>query len=145
MPDFRLSDEEVNTITAFLLRQKNAPSGFVPDFKQKELSAFSLHKAELLLQNKLSCLGCHQLGSRGGKIGPDLSALDQRLQTAFVYNIVKNPREILPHTVMPKVPMPPEVAELVVNYLLQQQEDIFHCSIIPLPRRIIPVPGRMPI
>lgn len=123
MPDFRLSEEEVNIITAFLLLQKNAPSGFVPDFKPEKLSAFSLHKAELLLQNKLSCLGCHQLGGRGGKIGPDLSALDQRLQPAFVYNIIKNPREILPHTVMPKVPVPPDVAELIVNYLLQQQEE----------------------
>jgi mono/diheme cytochrome c family protein len=136
MPDFRLSEEEVALITEYLLEQ-GSPEGSTPErFRPRRLSAFSMKKARTLLQEKLSCLGCHRLGGEGGRIGPDLSSLNTRLRADFVYNMVKDPAATVPGTVMPKVPMPAKTLELIVSYLLQQRvrrRDSTYLSLIDHP------------
>ncbi|MFQ5753509.1 MAG: c-type cytochrome, partial [bacterium] len=136
MPDFRLADEEVDLLSEFLLKQKQVKSANKQPFAVKKLSAFAMAKAQTLLQRKLSCLGCHQLGQEGGKIGPNLSNLQSRLQPDFVFNYIQNPKEILPETIMPKIVMPPKNLELIVNYLLQQKipkEDSLYLSLMDNP------------
>jgi mono/diheme cytochrome c family protein len=62
------------------------------------------------------------LGGRGGRVGPDLSSLNARLQTEFVHRIISDPQGLMSETVMPKVEMPPATLDLIVNYLMQQEE-----------------------
>src|SRR5262249_31596112 len=101
MPDFRLTDSEADEISAYLASFKEgvAPTGFRP----KQLSAYSVLKARLLLTEKLSCLGCHRLGSQGGRIGPDLTMSAARLQPTYVYSVIADPHGTIPHSVMPKI------------------------------------------
>jgi len=120
MPDFRLEDEEAAAIGAFLAAQKEGAKTFSAEFHPQALSAFSQNKAKLLLTEKLSCLGCHQLGDQGGRIGPSLSGAGARLQPAYVYGIIQNPRTVAPHSIMPRIPLMEETARLIANYLLQQ-------------------------
>ena len=120
MPDFRLSEEEAAAISAFLAAQKEGVKTFPAGFSPQPLSAFSQNKARLLLTEKLSCLGCHQLGDQGGRIGPSLSGAGARLQPAYVYGIIQNPRAVAPHSIMPRIPLTEETARLIANYLLQQ-------------------------
>ena len=47
-------------------------------FKPRPLSPFERQKAEQLLRNRYPCLGCHQLGGKGGHIGPALDGLRAR-------------------------------------------------------------------
>ena len=91
MPDFRLSDEEASAVGAFLAAQQAGADVLANGFRAQALSAFSQNKAKLLLTEKLSCLGCHQLGDRGGRIGPSLSDVGTRLQPAYVHGIIQNP------------------------------------------------------
>jgi mono/diheme cytochrome c family protein len=81
---------------------------------------FSQNKAKLLLTEKLSCLGCHRLGDRGGKIGPELTSAGLRLQPDYLFGIIKNPQAVVPHSVMPKVSIPDPTAQLIANFLLAQ-------------------------
>jgi mono/diheme cytochrome c family protein len=119
MPDFHLSDGEAKQLAAFLSASKeNAPA--LPHFEPQKLSAFSRSKALALLQNKLSCLGCHRLGEQGGRIGPDLTQVRDRLQPDYVYAVIQNPRSVQPHTMMPRIPLTVELARLISNFLLQQ-------------------------
>lgn len=122
MPDFRLLDAEVELLSEYLLKQKRMSNATSSTFEAKKLSAFSMQKARTLLRTKLSCLGCHQLRDEGGKIGPNLSNLKERLQPSFVYQFIQNPQAILPETIMPKILMPQKKLELIINFLLQQED-----------------------
>lgn len=124
MPDFRLSDEEATETAAFLVAQREGSETFVTEFHAEPLSAFSQDKAKLLLTEKFSCLGCHQLGDQGGRIGPSLSGAGSRLQPAYVYGIIQNPRAASPHSIMPRVPLTEETARLIASYLVQQTNSL---------------------
>lgn len=136
MPDFRLSDEETRTLTRLLFTEAGSESsktnrlttdagplhavGKGKSFEPRPLSAFASHKAELLLNEKLSCLGCHRFGEKGGRIAPDLAAIRARLQPDYAFQMIKDPRAQNPQTIMPKIPMPAETLELIASFLLQQ-------------------------
>lgn len=138
MPDFNLTEAEAATLGEYLLKQKR---GMASTFQSRKLSAFSMNKAQTLLKEKLSCLGCHQLGNEGGRIGPDLSSLNTRLQPAFVYQMIQSPHALVPETVMPKILLPPKTLDLIANYLLQQQvpkSDSPYLSLVDKPLHFSP-------
>jgi mono/diheme cytochrome c family protein len=121
MPDFRLSDEEAAELSEALITQRAGMPAAAGGFQPRKLSAFAKAKAMALLEEKISCLGCHRLGERGGKIGPDLTNVRTRLQGDYVYAIIKEPRAVAPHSIMPRVPLPPATIQLLANFLLQQE------------------------
>jgi len=118
MPNFSLATNEVRDLSAFLLapRPDAALKAYVPATR----SAFALSKASSLFADKLSCLGCHRLGERGGRIGPDLTRVRQRLQPGYVLNIIRDPRGTAPHSIMPRAPVTEDTARLIADYLLLQ-------------------------
>lgn len=137
-PDFNLSASEVETLTDYLIAQREGPAALDVRFQPDTLSPFAMRKAETLLENRLPCLGCHRLGDEGGRIGPDLSSLKTRLQPDFVYQIVRDPQAVVPGIVMPKVEMPPATLNLIVDYLLQQEKprsDAAYSSLVDNPPR----------
>lgn len=85
------------------------------------LSAFDVTKAEWLIRNRLPCLGCHELGGEGGRIGPSLSALQHGKPWEYVYAMIRDPQRVVPGSIMPRVPMSPATLELVAGYLVQRQ------------------------
>jgi len=133
MPDFKLTATEAATLGEYLLKPKRVAAS---TFQPRQLSAFAMEKAQTLLKEKLSCLGCHQLGNDGGRIGPNLSSLKNRLQPDFVFQFIQNPRSHQPETVMPKILMPPKTLELIASFLLQQeipQSDAAYLSLVDYP------------
>jgi len=122
MPDFSLSDGMIQTLLGYLKNQLRNVDPQLTVYLPQHLSAFSMKKSFQLLQDKLSCLGCHSIGKLGGKIGPDLSELHQRVKPVYLYNQVDNPQQISPGTVMPKVAMPNKTLRLIVDFLFQQGE-----------------------
>ena len=119
MPDFRLTSAEVSDLTEALMNKTKRPAK-PHAIEARKLSVFSMNKARALLESRLSCLGCHRLGEKGGIIGPDLSGLKARLQPEFVFQIIDQPRATVPHTIMPRIAMPAKTRELIANYLVQQ-------------------------
>jgi mono/diheme cytochrome c family protein len=81
------------------------------------LSRFAEQKAELLLRDKLPCLGCHQLAGEGGRLAPDLATVRTRRSAAYIAAIVRDPQRVRPGTSMPRHPMPASQEQLIVNYL----------------------------
>jgi cytochrome c oxidase cbb3-type subunit III len=124
MPDFHLSDEEAADIADFLHARHEGASDLAGAFSARPLSAFAQQKARLLLTEKLSCLGCHRLDEQGGRIGPDLSSVAARLQPEYVYGIIRNPRAVAPHSVMPRIPLTDDAALLITRFLLQRTNQV---------------------
>ena len=102
MPDFRLDPAEQKLLfkeikkLASNKRLKPAPA-------PQKLSAFQKQKAQKLVSDKLSCLGCHELNGEGGRVAPRLDDVGQRRTYTYIHNILNHPRETVPTTVMPKI------------------------------------------
>lgn len=122
MPDFRLSESEAAELAHYFTAPTSADQRPASSFQPRELSAFAQGKARLLFTQKLPCLGCHQLGDQGGRIGPDLTAVRERLQPAYVHHVITNPQQAAPHSIMPQHPLTGDMANLVANFLLQQPQ-----------------------
>jgi len=128
MPDFHLAPDEIRDLSIFLLSQREGPERLKGEYYPATRTAFAVRKAELLLNEKLSCLGCHRFGAQGGRIGPDLTTVRQRLQPSYILEIIRDPRAVAPHSIMPKAPIPDEAARLVADFLLQHQQSSDHVS-----------------
>jgi mono/diheme cytochrome c family protein len=115
MPDFRLSDVEVDSLAAQLasMRTDLPAASALP-----ELSVFRKREVESLLRDRLPCLGCHRLGDYGGRIAPDQTSVGARLKTAYIEAIIEDPQHTVPGTIMPRVPIPPAEASRIVAYLV---------------------------
>jgi mono/diheme cytochrome c family protein len=140
MPDFKLAENEVRLISKYLLEQKPKADAKAAPFKSARLSAFAMNKAHTLLKEKLSCLGCHQLGNEGGRIGPNLSTINKRLQPDFVAAMIQEPQATVPHAIMPKIVLPPKNLELITNFLLQQEiprSDSLYLSLLDYPITLV--------
>jgi len=107
-----------------------------PPFTPRRLSPYEMAKARWLLDHRLPCLGCHELGGEGGRIGPSLGELRRRRTADDVYRTIADPREVAPGTIMPKVPMTDATRSLLTNYLLQVNARADHTPVIPR----LPVP-----
>jgi mono/diheme cytochrome c family protein len=90
----------------------------VGQFAPRPLSRFAAAKAERLLRDRLSCLGCHKLDGAGGEIGPDLSQVGRRRSPRFILGMISDPQGTAPGSLMPLTPMPPAQRELVASYLV---------------------------
>ena len=92
-----------------------------PSFTPRSLSAFQKTKAASLLRDRLPCLGCHELGGDGGRIGPSLSDLPRTRSAEYIYAVIRDPQGTFPGTIMPRVPLPEETIALIASYLAQRE------------------------
>lgn len=126
MPDFRLDPAEVTAVSRYLLElgaedAVGSPAE-APGWEPLALSPFAMRKAETLLRDRWSCLGCHQLGDDGGRIGPRLDGIAQRLRPGYVRAIMQDPAHLAPGTIMPASLEQPDRLDLIASYLLRRED-----------------------
>jgi mono/diheme cytochrome c family protein len=114
MPDFRLTVDEVDALARLLegLGERFANLGDL------SLSPFQAERTRTQLESRLACLGCHRVGSDGGRIGPSLNGLSARVQPDFVLEMILDPARAAPGSSMPHQPMPERDARRITRYLL---------------------------
>ncbi len=142
MPNFRLDRAEAAAVADYLL-ELDGPDpaartgGQAPDatrapgpddlpvealdWEPLALSPFAMRKAETLLRDRWSCLGCHRLGEDGGRIGPRLDGIVHRLRPGYVRALVQDPAHLVPGTIMPASLEQPDRLDLIASYLLRRE------------------------
>ncbi len=118
MPDFKVSHREATLLSDFIemaLIDDNVPVGIIDEGK---ISKKSLRRGKKLFSRKYGCIGCHQVGSKGGKIGPEVSSLGKRLEGDWVYAYLKAPQSAIPDAMMPNFALRDEEAKALTEYLM---------------------------
>ena len=110
MPPIQLSDPQLNSLAAFLLKLNpdNATAlENAPDFAAEGALVFQANR----------CGACHVVNGVGMKLGPPLNGLSQRQSRSWVEEHFADPQKLSPGTVMPAYRLPPKDLENLTNYL----------------------------
>ena len=90
MPDFNLSEQEVNTIIEYLSFISGESYPYDPE-PGKEISPEDIPSGEKLYQEVFACSGCHTVNGTGGEVGPDHTDLASRLKRKWIEQWLKIP------------------------------------------------------
>lgn len=133
MPQFFLSNEEAEAIVAFLFSVSRSQVYSQPDLSQAD------PRRGKHLFDTVGCRGCHSLQDppqleltmpatpasepRPGDqpFVPDLSFVGTKVNPAWLYAWIRNPKHYNPQTRMPDLRLTPQEAADITAYLLQQR------------------------
>jgi cytochrome c2 len=96
MGNFRLTSEEIASLRALLLSQK----------EEEPLPAVGVNwtKADTdngrFLFGELRCVSCHGVNGRGGTMGPELTLIGDKVRRDWLFSFLKDPHRSQPNTAM---------------------------------------------
>ncbi|MGI9073277.1 MAG: cytochrome b N-terminal domain-containing protein [Bryobacteraceae bacterium] len=111
MPPIRLTDVQLNVLSAFLLKltPENAKA-------LNETPNSAVLGAQIYLVN--GCAGCHRVNGVGGSIGPSLNRVAKRRSKEWVEQYFLNPKALVPGSLMPSFQFSSHDRDILVAYLL---------------------------
>lgn len=111
MPAITLSDSQLNSLAAFLLK-------LTPENAEKLVDAPAYALEGALLYQKYRCSMCHQVNGTGQTMGPSLNGLVRRRDAAWVKGHFAEPQKYSPGTTMPPYKFEPQGGDSIAKYLL---------------------------
>lgn len=103
--------------------EKPDVSTFLKWFAKEGQNKTHIDSGKLLVMNKKSCLGCHQLDGEGGRIGPNLSRSAFNYSPEWIYAWISNPQALRSGTKMPNLGLDPKEASSITAFLASFQPD----------------------
>ncbi|MBI3126309.1 MAG: c-type cytochrome [Candidatus Tectomicrobia bacterium] len=121
MPDFRLSGGEAAAVAEFIAARWKEEARDASAVGEQSLTAALAVKGKSMWEQELGCSSCHRFGEKGSIGGPILTGLSERLNPAWLFRWVKDPKHFLPNTPMPRVPLTDDEAKAIVAYLFSRR------------------------
>jgi len=118
MPDFRLSEEEVEELTEYMLTLRTGGEKVIAlkAAEEGEVEKGSVPGEDVYRRKE--CALCHSLNGAGMPVGPDLSNIGDRRDAAWLSRYFKNgPKAVYSKSMMPKIEFSPEDAQILAQYL----------------------------
>lgn len=96
MGNFRLSNDDIAALQAFLLSQRAIPplDSTAVDWKKADTAAGRA------LFGELRCVSCHAVNGRGGTMGPELTRIGDKVRREWLFSFLKDPHRAQPETAM---------------------------------------------
>jgi mono/diheme cytochrome c family protein len=121
MPNFQFTDEEALSLTEFLMTKKD------PKVSKSVLGEFRVTPEEIkegkrLFTDVYSCDGCHQIGGKGGIVGPNLAEARDRLRPEWIATWLKRPQALRPDSPMPTFGLQDHEIKALLAYILSAGE-----------------------
>jgi mono/diheme cytochrome c family protein len=117
MPDFKLSEKEINNVIEYFAFLSEIPYPYHFELK-KEVQQEDIDDGEKLYHEIFACAGCHSVNGRGGQVGPDHTDVASRLTKEWVEQWLKDPQLIQSDVRMPKFKFKDWEYEALTDYLL---------------------------
>jgi mono/diheme cytochrome c family protein len=111
MGEFRLSDRDVEALTAFLLGQEAATALDTADWSR----ASAERGGEIFRRSR--CVTCHAVNGRGGTLGPELTHVGAKASRDWLYTWLRDPHRLQPKTLMPRFRLADDEARDLAAYL----------------------------
>jgi mono/diheme cytochrome c family protein len=115
MPSIQLTDAQLNSLAAFLLKLNSNNATALDNAPE-----FATEGALVYLANH--CGGCHMVNGVGMKVGPPLNGLSKRQSRTWVEDHFADPRKLVPDSIMPAYKLSPKDLENLTSYLLALPE-----------------------
>ncbi len=119
MPDFQLSDDEARALAAYLATRMDNERFASVATTRKAIPEQIAEGAQLFANYQ--CLGCHILGEKGNRIGPDLSHVGTRLRAGYLDVFLREPEAVIPGTSMKNFELWDEERAALVDFLRSQK------------------------
>lgn len=119
MPNVRLTVEEVDNLTAFLLTQRAVTplDSSAIDWPEADPAAGRI------LFGEARCVTCHMIDGRGGTLAPDLSIVGSKVKREWLFSFLKDPIRHQPRTLMLRYRFTDEQVRDLVSYLMEELVD----------------------
>ncbi|MER3523155.1 MAG: hypothetical protein C4326_03600 [Ignavibacteria bacterium] len=130
MPNFKLTDEEAEAVTAYLFSVSNT-SDFRFAAPQGAYAGGSAQRGKELFET-IGCQACHVAGAmtkvretRGTSydIAPELTRVGSKVNPDWLYDWVRNPRHFNPTTKMPNLRLTDNEAKDIVAFLMTMKDE----------------------
>jgi mono/diheme cytochrome c family protein len=120
MPDFHLTDSEIDSLAAFLLAQLPAPGQELPP--EAQTAAGNADRGKILFSES-RCISCHTVEGRGNGSAPELSGIGSKVNRRWLVAFIGNPQAFVPDTKMPRYHLTPQELADLSEYLMQEMTD----------------------
>lgn len=117
MGEFRLSDRDVEGLTAFLLAQPDRLTLEPVDFSRADVEK----GGELFRRSR--CVTCHEVNGRGGTLGPALTHVGAKVSREWLYSWLRDPQRFQPKTLMPRFRLADDELRDLAAYLASELAD----------------------
>jgi mono/diheme cytochrome c family protein len=114
MPNLYLSDAEIKTIVDYM------ETAFIADSLDRPVSSDPAAPAigRGLYYERYGCQSCHQIGAKGGYVGPPLDKVGMRLTPGWIFHWLKNPQGLRPGAIEPNNNLSDAEADALTAFLL---------------------------
>ncbi len=112
MGDFRLSEQDVEALAAFLLQP---PRQARPRRRPTGRRRTPRRAGEVFRRSR--CVTCHEVNGRGGTLGPALTHVGAKASRDWLYSWIRDPHRFQPKTLMPRFRFTDEEARDLAAYL----------------------------
>ena len=119
MPNFKLTSEEIDGLSAFLLSQRKT----IPlDSSRIDWAKADPANGQTLFRES-RCVTCHMLDGRGGTLGPDLSKVGSKVLRDWLFSYLKDPMRDQPDTLMLRFRFSDDQIRDLVEYIMEELID----------------------
>ncbi|MFQ5797211.1 MAG: c-type cytochrome, partial [Bacteroidota bacterium] len=129
MPNFLLTDEEVNLLVDFLMTFKLFPNDVRLEPVPEVLTTASETQREKFVElgstrfREARCISCHPINERGGYVATDLGKVASKVSGQWLYNYTKDPKRLQPGVEMPRYRFNDTELTAVVAYMQSEFVD----------------------
>jgi len=123
MPNFLLSEEEINNLADFLLSFKEFPGGVALERIPAAPAASSEAQKAKLIElgatrfREARCISCHPINGKGGYVAPELGKIASKVSAEWLFNYIRHPKALQPGVVMPRYRFTDQDLSAIVAYM----------------------------
>lgn len=114
MPPVKLKESDLEALTIYMLGQTGEK---LSDYHVSMRTIPGPQVGQRIFETK-GCIGCHSIGGRGGKVGPELDKVAERRDAEWIVRHFKDPQAVSPGTVMPKFDFTEQEIRALTEFLL---------------------------
>lgn len=120
MPDFHLTDDEADSLVAFLWSQPPATARILED---EDATGGGDYDRGKILFSESRCISCHTVDGKGNGSAPELSGIGSKVNRRWLVAFLQDPQAFQPRTPMPRYRFTGRQLRDLAAYMMEEFTD----------------------